>query len=91
MAVNTERAFLAALDGSCRTPIAGLCTRGPGGALAFRGLVASPDGKTVKTTAGVAAWGGEDGVRLGRELGAELKATLPPSFFDALLENGGGW
>ena len=45
-----ERAFLTALDGSCRTPIAGLAQRSASGGMSFRGLVASPDGKTVFET-----------------------------------------
>lgn len=43
-AVHCERAFLQALDGSCRTPIAGYATL-EGGQLQFRGLIISPDGK----------------------------------------------
>ena len=89
VAVNTERAFLAALDGSCRTPIAGVAQRGTDGKLHFKGLVASPDGKTVKHTEGVCAWDNAAGVELGKQLGAQLKATLPKAFFDNLLEKGG--
>jgi hydroxymethylbilane synthase len=44
--VGAERAFLAALDGSCRTPIAGLATLN-GETLELRGLLASPDGDQV--------------------------------------------
>lgn len=44
LAITCERAFLATLDGSCRTPIAGLAQRSEDGCL-FRGLVATPDGK----------------------------------------------
>lgn len=42
-AVSCERAFLAALDGSCRTPIAGyaICE---GAHLKFSGLILTPDG-----------------------------------------------
>ncbi len=50
LAVVCERAFLTALDGSCRTPIAGLAQRSASGGLTFRGLIASPDGKTVFQT-----------------------------------------
>ena len=46
IAVVCERAFLEALDGSCRTPIAGYA-RKEGDKLVFDGLVASEDGKTV--------------------------------------------
>ncbi len=45
-AVSAERAMLAALEGSCRTPIAGLCEPIVGG-LRLRGLVASEDGRRV--------------------------------------------
>ena len=44
LAVTAERAFLARLEGSCRTPIAGHA-RLEGGLLHFRGQVLSPDGK----------------------------------------------
>ena len=54
--ITAERAFLGALDGSCRTPIAGL-GRAERRVLRLRGLVASPDGRAVDRieTAGVAA------------------------------------
>jgi hydroxymethylbilane synthase len=44
LAVTTERAFLKRLEGSCRTPIAGLAEL-KGNRLHFRGQVLSPDGK----------------------------------------------
>jgi porphobilinogen deaminase len=50
LAVACERAFLTALDGSCRTPIAGLAQRNASGGLTFRGLIASPDGAQVYET-----------------------------------------
>lgn len=43
IAVLCERAFLSALDGSCRTPIAGYATV-EGDAISFRGLILKPDG-----------------------------------------------
>jgi hydroxymethylbilane synthase len=43
LALICERAFQAALDGSCRTPIAGLA-RVDGGTLSFKGEVLAPDG-----------------------------------------------
>jgi len=46
LAVSIERAFLARLDGSCRTPIAGLARRA-GSDVAFRGEVLRPDGSEV--------------------------------------------
>ncbi len=50
LAVLCERAFLTALDGSCRTPIAGLAQRNASGGLSFRGLIASPDGAKIFET-----------------------------------------
>ncbi|MGD0867687.1 MAG: hydroxymethylbilane synthase [Rhizomicrobium sp.] len=43
VAIACERAFQSALDGSCRTPIAGLATYA-NGRLQFRGEVLAPDG-----------------------------------------------
>ncbi len=45
LAVTVERAFLARLEGSCRTPIAGYATV-HGGRIRFRGQVLSPDGRS---------------------------------------------
>ena len=44
IAAAAERAFLARLEGSCRTPIAGLAVV-DGAALTFRGILFSPDGR----------------------------------------------
>jgi len=49
LCVTAERAFLAKLDGSCRTPIAGLAALA-GGTLKLRGQVLSPDGRHVLDT-----------------------------------------
>jgi len=48
-ALACERAFQSALDGSCRTPIAGLATVADG-RLQFRGEVLSPDGSGSAAT-----------------------------------------
>ena len=48
VAIACERGFLATLDGSCRTPIAGLA-RIAGETLTFRGDVLTPDGRKVWT------------------------------------------
>lgn len=78
IALDTERAFLGALDGSCRTPIAGLATV-EGDVLHFRGMILRPDGSEVHETSrqGKAA----DAVRLGADAGRELKARGGPDFF----------
>ena len=83
VAVVTERSFLAALDGSCRTPIAGLCRQGGDGGMTFRGLVASPDGKRVLETSRVSGvYTAEEGAALGRDAGEELKKNAPADMFD---------
>jgi len=81
VAVVTERAFLAALDGSCRTPIAGYCRRGEDNQLHFTGLVASTDGKKIYQTSRTGTFNAEEGERLGREAGEELKSQAGPEFF----------
>jgi hydroxymethylbilane synthase len=80
-ALIAERAFLAVLEGSCRTPIAGHAAVA-GGRLAFRGLIAKPDGSEVleaqRHGAAVVA------VRLGAEAGRELKLRAGADFFAAV-------
>ncbi|MEO5372699.1 MAG: hydroxymethylbilane synthase [Alphaproteobacteria bacterium] len=45
--VEAERAFLTVLDGSCRTPIAGLAEITGDGSLWFRGMIVQPDGRDL--------------------------------------------
>src|SRR3546814_2335040 len=45
--ISAERSLLAALDGSCRTPIAGLAMLSTGDALHLQGLIANPDGSAI--------------------------------------------
>ena len=74
-----ERAFLAALDGSCETPIAGLAEL-DGGTLRLRGEILRPDGSenlTDDRTAPV-----EDGAELGRAMALDLLAQAGEGFFD---------
>jgi hypothetical protein len=83
VAVLCERAFLAALDGSCRTPIAGHAVRHPQtGKLSFSGLIATTDGKDVKRGAGEAEFSRAAAVELGTRIGTEVKASCPANFFD---------
>ena len=79
-ALTTERAFLAVLDGSCRTPIAGHA-RVAGGTLTFRGLILRPDGsEALETSRNGAA---VEGAALGADAGRELKGRAAPDFFVA--------
>jgi hydroxymethylbilane synthase len=76
--IGAERALLAALDGSCRTPIAGHASF-EGGRLRLEALVARPDGSVCLRTTRQGA--PADGHRLGRDAGLELKARAGPDFF----------
>ena len=75
--VTAERAMLAALDGSCRTPIAGLAEL-DGDRLVLEGLLLTPDGSAEIRAR--CAGGIGDAVRLGTELGSELKRRAGPGF-----------
>jgi len=78
-AIACERAFLAELDGSCKTPIAGHATLS-GDALQFRGLIARPDGAAAHDIAGTGHR--KDASKIGTEAGHELKRLAGPGFFD---------
>src|SRR5262249_3375341 len=79
-ALHTERAFLAVLDGSCRTPIAGHA-RIEDDSIWFRGMILRPDGSEMHETARRAAI--QDGAALGADAGCELKGRAGPGFFAA--------
>jgi hydroxymethylbilane synthase len=78
-ALACERAFLAELDGSCKTPIAGHATIA-GDAVSFRGLIARPDGRAAHDISGTGRR--EDAKDIGFEAGRELKRLAGPDFFD---------
>jgi hydroxymethylbilane synthase len=79
-AVSTaERALLAALDGSCRTPIGGHARNLPDGRLHLTGLVARADGSFLlkRSLSGLA----NDAARIGTELGVSLRMDSPRDVF----------
>jgi hydroxymethylbilane synthase len=80
-ALAAERAFLAVLDGSCRTPIAGHATIADG-RLRLRGLIAKPDGsesfECLREGPMSAA------VALGTDAGAELRRRAGADFLAAV-------
>src|SRR5947209_6952518 len=80
MALACERAFLAVLDGSCRTPIAGHAVLS-GHAIAFRGMILRPDGSEAFETSRNGSR--KDAIALGADAGAELKRRAPADFFAA--------
>jgi len=78
-AVSCERAFLAALDGSCRTPIGGyaICD---GDHLKFSGMILTPDGTKDHSISveGKRA----DMESLGRNAGEAIRAAAGTDFFE---------
>ena len=75
--VTAERAMLAALDGSCRTPIAGLAEI-EGDRLRLEGLLLEPDGSAeirARANGGIA-----EAAALGTELGRELRRRAGSRF-----------
>jgi hydroxymethylbilane synthase len=75
--VFAERAMLAALDGSCRTPIAGLAEV-EGDRLTLEGLLLRPDGSSE--IRGRLEGGIDDAEAIGTELGKELRGRAGPGF-----------
>lgn len=77
--IAAERAFLARLDGSCQTPIAGLAEVA-GDRLTLRGEILRPDGSDVisGTREGMIA----DGPAMGEDLAAELLGRGGPDFME---------
>ncbi|WP_281972606.1 hydroxymethylbilane synthase [Ruegeria faecimaris] len=74
-----ERALLAALDGSCETPIAGLADIS-GGILRLRGEVLRPDGSDSIAEDATGVIG--DGAEMARAMAEKLLTKAGPGFFD---------
>lgn len=76
-----ERAFLAALDGSCETPIGGLAIL-EGDQIWLRGEILKPDGSQVFI--GERRGPVADGAAMGRALAEDLLGQAGPDFFEAV-------
>ncbi|MCH8953462.1 MAG: hydroxymethylbilane synthase [Proteobacteria bacterium] len=74
-----ERAFLAALDGSCRTPIGGLAEI-TGEDLRFRGEIIRPDGSERLATERRGPLG--EAAAMGTDAAQELRSRAGPGFFE---------
>jgi len=79
LALTCERAFLAALDGSCRTPIAGYA-QVEDGRLSFAGMILTPDGSQSHaiTQTGPA----DDAAAIGRSAGETIRHEAGAVFFE---------
>ena len=78
IALTAERAFLAVLDGSCRTPIGGHAVI-DGSQIRFRGMILKPDGSEYHETTREGSIA--DAAALGADAGAELKRRGGAGFF----------
>jgi len=78
IALATERAFLAVLEGSCRTPIGGLALV-DGDRITFRGIIVKPDGSAVREVRRNGAASAAE--RIGANAGAELAERAGADFF----------
>lgn len=77
-ALVCERAFLAGLDGSCRTPIAGLATVS-GDRLQFHGMILLPDGSEVHEVTGEGTL--SDAMDIGRDAALRIRKQAGAHFF----------
>lgn len=73
--IAAERAMLAVLDGSCRTPVGALSTHADG-QLALKGEILSLDGQRCFRAAGE----GSDPIQLGRQVGEALLDQAGPDW-----------
>lgn len=79
-ALACERAFLAALDGSCRTPIAGHAAT-DGMKIDFSGMILTPDGTKAHTISRSGSV--TDAARMGKEAGEAVRAAAGTGFFES--------
>jgi len=79
-AIACERAFLAVLDGSCKTPIGGHAEIS-GGVLQFRGMIVKPDGSAAHQTS--VAGSRQNAITIGADAGRALRQYAGPGFFSA--------
>lgn len=85
-ALAAERAFLARLDGSCRTPIAAYAQH-ERGILHFHGMILTPDGSRMHEIR--ASGSPDDARRVGEDCGARLLEQAGSGFFDGWVETSG--
>ena len=78
--LTAERAFLAELDGSCRTPIAAHAVRHPDATLTLHGMILKPDGSEMHETwrTGIV----EDAAEIGRLAGRDVLDAAGEGFFE---------
>jgi hydroxymethylbilane synthase len=80
-ALAAERALLAGLDGSCKTPIGALAETLPNGALRLRALLAREDGTLLLRAGRLGA--PSDAAAMGADAAADLRARAPADLLAA--------
>jgi hydroxymethylbilane synthase len=80
VALACERAFLATLDGSCRTPIAGHAAV-DGGKVSFHGMILTPDGTEAHEITAEGKAG--DAAAIGTKAGADIRDRAGSRFFES--------
>jgi hydroxymethylbilane synthase len=80
-AMAAERALLAGLDGSCKTPIGALAETLPNGALRLRALLAREDGTLLLRAGRLGA--PSDAAAMGADAAADLRARAPDDLLAA--------
>ncbi len=83
--VTAERAALAALDGTCHTPIGALARPEPNGTLKLDVLVANPNGSALWRTQRSGPAG--DAAAMGASAGRELRERSSPEIFAAVEQS----
>jgi hydroxymethylbilane synthase len=78
IALGAERSFLATLDGSCRTPLAGYAYL-ESGQLQFHGMILSPDGQEMFET--YRSSNPDNAQKIGKEAALELREQAGETFF----------
>jgi hydroxymethylbilane synthase len=81
IAIRAERAMLAGLDGSCRTPI-GARTTSNGNQMTLYGEILSPDGTITHSASATGPASDPEG--LGKQVAGEISALAGPHFFATL-------
>ncbi|WP_173933428.1 hydroxymethylbilane synthase [Chelativorans sp. Marseille-P2723] len=80
VALACERAFLAALDGSCRTPMAGYA-QVDGDRIHFSGMILTPDGKEVHEITGEGSL--IEACEIGTQAGTRIRERAGSRFFES--------
>ncbi len=83
LAVTAERSFLAALDGSCRTPIAAYAEL-KDGVLSMRAMLLSLDGRTLFEKSGTCEPELDAARALGQDMGTAIRGDAGEAFFKDL-------